>query len=97
MRTWSPARPGSIWQRAGACFGTPLERLLPHERAGGGILPGQGRGPVVREPLEIALCAQHNNGGLAVDCWWQTNVEGFFAVGEVERQPRRVPPRQARR
>ena len=35
------------------------------------------------QPLEIDLCAQHNNGGLSVDCWWQTNVEGFFAVGEV--------------
>ena len=35
------------------------------------------------EPLEIALCAQHNNGGLAIDCWWQTNLEGFFAAGEV--------------
>ena len=35
------------------------------------------------EPLEVALCAQHNNGGLAVDCWWQTNLKGFFAVGEA--------------
>ena len=35
------------------------------------------------EPLEISLCAQHNNGGLAIDHWWQTNVKGFFAVGEV--------------
>jgi len=36
-----------------------------------------------KEPLEIALCAQHNNGGLSIDKWWQTNVEGFFAAGEV--------------
>ena len=35
------------------------------------------------QPLEIALCAQHNNGGLAVDCWWQTNIRGLFAVGEA--------------
>ena len=35
------------------------------------------------EPLEIALCAQHNNGGLSIDARWHTNVEGFFAVGEV--------------
>lgn len=35
------------------------------------------------EPLEISLCAQHNNGGLSIDCWWQTNIKGFFAVGEV--------------
>lgn len=35
------------------------------------------------QPLEIALCAQHNNGGLGIDCWWQTNVKSLFAVGEV--------------
>ena len=36
-----------------------------------------------KAPLEISLCAQHNNGGLAVDHRWQTNIEGLFAVGEV--------------
>src|SRR5690606_33177483 len=35
------------------------------------------------EPLEVAVCAQHNNGGLAVDQWWHSNVEGFFPVGEA--------------
>ena len=35
------------------------------------------------EPLEIAICAQHNNGGLAVDNWWRTNVEGIFCIGEA--------------
>jgi succinate dehydrogenase/fumarate reductase flavoprotein subunit len=33
--------------------------------------------------LEIALCAQHNNGGLDVDLWWQTDVPGLFAAGEA--------------
>lgn len=35
------------------------------------------------QPLEIALCAQHNNGGIGIDCWWQTDVKGPFAVGEA--------------
>lgn len=35
------------------------------------------------QPLEIALCAQHNNGGIGIDCWWQTDVKGLFAVGEA--------------
>lgn len=30
-----------------------------------------------------ALSAQHNNGGLGIDCWWQTNIKGLFAAGEV--------------
>jgi len=29
------------------------------------------------------VCAQHNNGGLVVDAWWQSNVPGFFPVGEA--------------
>ena len=33
--------------------------------------------------LEIDVCAQHNNGGLVVDAWWQSNVAGFFPVGEA--------------
>lgn len=35
------------------------------------------------EMLEISLCAQHNNGGLDIDLWWQSNLKGFFPVGEV--------------
>jgi len=35
------------------------------------------------QPLQIAVCAQHQNGGLAVDCHWQTSVPGIFAVGEI--------------
>ena len=37
---------------------------------------------IEKEPLEIRLSAQHNNGGIAVDKWWQTSVEGLFAAGE---------------
>ncbi len=33
--------------------------------------------------LEVAVCAQHNNGGLDVDHWWQSNLAGFFPVGEA--------------
>ncbi|MBN1888090.1 MAG: FAD-binding protein [Thermoflexales bacterium] len=37
-----------------------------------------------REPLEIAVCAQHNNGGLAGNHWWEsTNVKHLFPIGEV--------------
>lgn len=36
-----------------------------------------------KEFLEIALCAQHNNGGVLVDTNWQTSVKRLFAVGEV--------------
>ena len=36
------------------------------------------------EPLEIAVCAQHNNGGLAANHWWESvNLKHLFPVGEV--------------
>jgi succinate dehydrogenase/fumarate reductase flavoprotein subunit len=35
------------------------------------------------EPLEIAVCAQHNNGGFAVNRWWQSNIPRTFVVGEM--------------
>ena len=39
---------------------------------------------LAREPLEIAVCAQHSNGGLAGDIWWRsTNIPNLFPVGEV--------------
>ena len=36
-----------------------------------------------REMLEIRVCAQHHNGGLAVDADWQTGVPGMYACGEA--------------
>jgi succinate dehydrogenase/fumarate reductase flavoprotein subunit len=34
------------------------------------------------EPLEIAVCAQHSNGGILVDENWQTTVKNLYAAGE---------------
>lgn len=68
--------------RAGACFGTPIERLLHMNAPAVDFYRDKGV-DLASEPLEISLCAQHNNGGLDIDCWWQTNLKGFFAVGEV--------------
>lgn len=69
-------------ERAGATFGTPIERLMHMNAPAVSFYKDKGV-DLHREPLEIALCAQHNNGGLTIDKWWQTNVEGFFAAGEV--------------
>lgn len=69
-------------ERAGATFGTPAERLLHMNAPAVGFYRDKGV-DLLKEPLEIALCAQHNNGGLAIDRWWRTNIDGFFAAGEV--------------
>lgn len=66
---------------AGALFGTPIERLSRMNQPA--IDFYMSRGVDLRsERLEIALCSQHNNGGINIDAWWQTDVKGMFAVGE---------------
>lgn len=71
-------------ERADVLFGTPIERLRRmNEPAYQFYL---GKNPYVdleTDMLEVDVCAQHNNGGLLVDAWWQSNVAGFFPVGEA--------------
>lgn len=69
-------------EKAGACFGTPIERLLHMNAPAVAFYKDRGV-DLEKEPLEIALCAQHNNGGLDIDLWWQTRIKGLFAVGEA--------------
>ena len=69
-------------ENAHACFGTPLARLQFMNMPAYDLYLSKGV-DLEKEMLEIALCAQHNNGGLDVDMWWQTNVKHLFACGEV--------------
>ncbi len=68
--------------QAGACCGTPIERLAIMNTPAIDFYHDRGVN-LHTDLLEITLSAQHNNGGLSVDEWWQTNIKGFFAVGEV--------------
>ena len=36
-----------------------------------------------KEPLRVAVCAQHNNGGVRIDANWQTTVPGLYVIGEA--------------
>lgn len=67
--------------KAGACFGTPIQRLQTMNTPAIDLYQSKGL-DITKQYLPIALCAQHNNGGIAVDLWWQTNVKGLFAAGE---------------
>lgn len=68
-------------KNADALYGTPIERLLKMNAPAIELYKSKGL-DISKEYLEIALCAQHNNGGIAVDLWWQTCVNGLFAAGE---------------
>nr|WP_314458708.1 FAD-binding protein [uncultured Clostridium sp.] len=69
-------------KRAGACQDTPYERLMQLNEPAADFYREHGVN-LETDKLEIAVCAQHNNGGLLVDLWWQTGVKGLFAVGEA--------------
>ena len=38
---------------------------------------------IEKQPLRVAVCAQHNNGGVRIDSNWQTSIKGLYAVGEA--------------
>jgi succinate dehydrogenase/fumarate reductase flavoprotein subunit len=70
-------------ENSGALFGTPIERLEKMNPQAIALYADHGI-DIRSEALEIAVCAQHNNGGLAVDPWWEsTNIRRLFPVGEV--------------
>jgi succinate dehydrogenase/fumarate reductase flavoprotein subunit len=69
--------------RSGALLDTPIERLRAMN-PGAVQLYGDHGIDLAAEPLEIAVCAQHNNGGLAGNLWWEsTNIKHLFPIGEV--------------
>src|SRR5699024_9667658 len=69
-------------QRCGALVKTPIARLAQINRKAIDLYAAHGI-DLYRQPLEVSVCAQHNNGGLAVDLDWQTTVKGLYAAGEV--------------
>jgi succinate dehydrogenase/fumarate reductase flavoprotein subunit len=68
---------------SGALQETPIQRLRKMNPGAIEIYAKHGI-DIAAEPLEIAVCAQHNNGGLAGNHWWESvNVKHLFPVGEV--------------
>ncbi len=69
-------------EKSGANQATPIERLKHMNPAAVEVYRAHGI-DLERETLEIAVCAQHNNGGLKADLWWESNIRHLFPVGEV--------------
>lgn len=70
-------------KRSGATQNTPLARLIALNEPALELYRDHNI-DLAAEMLEIAVCAQHNNGGLAGDIWWQSvNIPHLFPVGEV--------------
>jgi succinate dehydrogenase/fumarate reductase flavoprotein subunit len=69
-------------KNSNALFGKPIDRLKKMNPMAIELYKKNGI-DIVKEPLEVAVCAQHNNGGLAGDIWWESNVRHLFPIGEV--------------
>lgn len=69
--------------RSKALQATPIARLLQMNPTAVELYREHGI-DLTSEPLEIAVCAQHNNGGLVGNLWWESvNIRHLFPVGEV--------------
>jgi succinate dehydrogenase/fumarate reductase flavoprotein subunit len=69
-------------RKTGALQKMPIERLAHMNQPAIDIYAEHGIN-LRKEPLEIAVCAQHNNGGFAVNHWWQSGIRRTFVVGEM--------------
>lgn len=65
-----------------ALIALPIERLRKMNPGAISLYKDHGI-DITKEPLRIAVCAQHNNGGVRIDSNWQTNVEGLYTIGEA--------------
>jgi len=69
-------------EKSGALFGTPIERLKKMNQPAIDLYKSNGI-DLAKDYLEIAVCAQHNNGGIQGSIWWESNIKHLFPVGEV--------------
>jgi len=69
-------------EKSGALLATPIARLRKMNGPAVELFKAHGI-DLGREPLEIAVCAQHNNGGFKGTIWWESNVRHLFPVGEA--------------
>jgi succinate dehydrogenase/fumarate reductase flavoprotein subunit len=69
-------------KRSGAEGKTPFARLASMNPSAIDVYLDK-KIDIAKEYLEIAVCAQHNNGGLKGNIWWESDVRHLFAVGEV--------------
>ena len=61
---------------------TPIERLKKLNPKAIDVYSNQGI-DISSEKLRIAVCAQHNNGGIHTDENYQTDIEGLYVIGEA--------------
>ena len=69
-------------EKSGALLSTPIERLKKMNPLSIELYK-QYKVDIEKHPLLFAMNNQHMNGGLAVDIWGQTSLNGCYAIGEA--------------
>lgn len=66
-----------------ALVGTPVNRLSAMNRRAVELFDAHGT-DLYSQPVELDVCAQHNNGGFTADIWYEsTSLHGFYPIGEA--------------
>jgi len=73
---------GEYLRNSNAIIETPIARLDKMNRKAIDIYAAHNI-DLWNEMLEISVCAQHCNGGIAVDANWETAVKGLYCAGEA--------------
>lgn len=66
---------------SGALLPTPIARLARMNPDAIALYQAHGI-DLYAQPMRVAVCAQHSNGGIAVDANWRTSIHGLYAAGE---------------
>jgi succinate dehydrogenase / fumarate reductase flavoprotein subunit len=66
----------------GALLGLPIERLAAMNPLSIELYRRYKK-DITRDPLEFAVNNQHMNGGIAVDIWGRSSLQGCYAIGEA--------------
>lgn len=69
-------------EKSNALLPLPIDRLESMNPQAAALFRDHGI-DLRSDRLEIAVCAQHCNGGLKGNIWWESNIRHLFPVGEV--------------
>lgn len=68
--------------RSNALQETPIKRLAAMNPKAIKLYADHGI-DLYSEPLEVSVCAQHNNGGIDVDINWESGIKHLYVCGEA--------------
>ncbi|MCK5821301.1 MAG: hypothetical protein KAH17_05430 [Bacteroidales bacterium] len=69
-------------EKSDAMLETPIQRLAAMNQPAIDLFRKNGIN-LIKDSLEIDICAQHCNGGLSASIWWESNIQNLFPVGEI--------------